>query len=76
MYINRFVRCLYSVNLNQNRLYCEKVGDYNTAEFSLAQIQNIRQQAETGLKVSLGDKHLREGVQIEEQNRLEFEQFT
>lgn len=47
-----------------------------TAEVSLAQIQRVRQQAEGGLKVSLVDKHEREEVQIEEQNRLEFEEFT
>ena len=47
-----------------------------TAEVSLAQIQRVRQQAEGGLKVSLIDKHEREEVQIEEQNRLEFEEFT
>lgn len=36
----------------------------------------MRQQAEGGLKVSLVDKHEREELQIEEQNRLEFEEFT
>jgi hypothetical protein len=56
----------YRVNLNENRLYNERTGHYSQAESSLAQIQKIRQQAETGLKVSLVDKHEREQIQIEE----------
>ena len=70
----RFWIC--SESLNQARLINEKKGNYLTAEVSLAQIQRVRQQAEGGLKVSLVDKHEREEIQIEEQNRLEFEEFT
>ena len=70
--LNKFRR----ESLNQARLINEKKGNYLTAEVSLAQIQRVRQQAEGGLKVSLLDKHDREEVQIEEQNRLEFEEFT
>jgi hypothetical protein len=36
----------------------------------------IREKAESGLKASLADKHSREEVQIEMQNREEFETFT
>ena len=36
----------------------------------------IREKAESGLKVSLVDKHVREEISIEEQNRAEFEAFT
>ena len=66
----------YIMSLNQNRLAFQQHADYRNAEYSLGQIQNIRQQAEVGLKNSLTDKHVREDLEVEEQNRIEFEKFT
>ena len=43
----------------------ERAGDFTQAELQLERIVQIREKAETGLKVSLVDKHAREEVQIE-----------
>jgi len=51
--------------LNQMRKVNEEDGDWNEAEKRLSQIVEIREKAESGLKISLNDKHNREGIHIE-----------
>jgi len=46
----------------------EAEGDFHLAENKLKQIVTIREKAESGLKLSLLDKHSREVNQIEAQN--------
>lgn len=58
------------------RIANESQGDLTMAEFQLSKIVQVREKAESGLKMSLEDKHAREEILIEEQNRSEFEQFT
>ena len=58
------------------RMIDEAGGRFYDAEDKLSQIVQVREKAESGLKMSLTDKHVREEVQIEEQNRSEFEAFT
>jgi len=62
--------------LNKTRMMNVAEGDFHLAEHHLSQIVMIREKAESGLKMSLTDKHSREEVQIESQNRNEFETFT
>lgn len=40
----------------------EQDRDWNQAEKRLGQIVEIREKAESGLKISLNDKHSREGI--------------
>ncbi len=54
----------------------EQDGDWNQAEKRLGQIVEIREKAESGLKISLNDKHSREGIQIEIQNQRDLELFA
>ena len=53
-------------SLNAQRILNEREGDFTNAEMQLKRIVTIREKAETGLKVSLVDKHAREEVQIEQ----------
>ena len=62
--------------LNKIRMVNEVDGDFGAAEHQLSQIVQIREQAESGLKMSLKAKHDREEVQIEDQNREHFDSFT
>lgn len=49
-------------SLNAQRILNEREGDFTNAEMQLKRIVTIREKAETGLKVSLVDKHAREEV--------------
>lgn len=52
--------------MNSIRILSEKDGNFDVAEDQLLHIVDIREKAETGLRMSLFDKHSREEIQIEE----------
>lgn len=50
--------------------------DFEGAERQLANIQEVRENAERGLKMSLSTKHQREIAQLNEQNQKDFFDFS